>query len=104
MKFKVGQVNHRSLISLVLALLLLIVAATPALAWFDEGDVAGQASLPCRVISDGTGGHTVYCATARHHSSSQIVKAKPQLRPSIVNAELMVMPGQQVVQMAANTQ
>ena len=56
MSFSLNQFNRRNAVSLVLAILLLTTAATPALAWFDEGEVAGQASLPCRVIEDGAGG------------------------------------------------
>lgn len=41
LKFKLGHFNHRSVVSPVLALLLLTIAATPASAWFDEGDVVG---------------------------------------------------------------
>ncbi len=92
MRFKLNQINRRNVVSLVLALLLLTTAATPALAWFDEGDGAGQASLPCRVIEDGAGGHTVYCAQANRHHPTVVVEAEYQLRPSIAKAELMAIP------------
>jgi hypothetical protein len=87
MKFHRNPINRKSGFSVLLALLLLALSATPTLAWFDEGDVAGQASRPCRVIEDGVGGHTVYCAKTSHHFSPVVVEAEPRVRPAIVRAE-----------------
>jgi hypothetical protein len=92
------QFNQRSLISLLLAVLMLALAATPALAWLDEGKINEQAALPCRVISDGGGEHTVYCAKMTRQHYSRVAAEQPLLRPSIAKAELMSMPDQQLAQ------
>ncbi len=87
MKFHRNPINRKSGFSVLLALLLLALSATPTLAWFDEGDVAGQASRPCRVIEDGTGAYTVYCARSSHHFSPVVVEADSLVRPAITKAE-----------------
>jgi hypothetical protein len=50
---KAIQFKRGKVISMVLAVLMLALAATPTLAWFEEGEVKGQAARPCRVISCG---------------------------------------------------
>ncbi len=91
------QFKSRSVIALLLAVLVLTLAATPALAWFDEGDIEGKPVLPCQVISDGAGGHTVYCFKQVHHHTRPVAE-QPLLRPSIAKAELMFVADQQLAQ------
>ena len=82
------QVNRRSVISFLLALLILALAATPALAWFEEGDVNGQRARPCRVITDSSGAHAVYCFEGAP-SHPRPVAEQPLVHPAVARAEQM---------------
>lgn len=84
-----GKLSQRSIIALLLAVLAVILAVTPALAWFDEGDVNGQATLPCRVISVREGGRTVICMKLRPDYPRPVVAEQPPLHPAIARAEQM---------------
>jgi hypothetical protein len=79
------QFNRRNALSLLLAVLMLTLATTPALAWFDEGG-NGQASQPCRLISDGQAAPTVYCHQVTPHYGRPVAE-QPVVRPSIARAE-----------------
>ena len=95
---KTGKFQGRSIISLLLAVLLLTMAAVPALAWFDEGDTNGQPALPCRVISDGQGGSTVHCMKSVHQFPTRVVAEQPLLHPAVARAEQMSVPGVQLAE------
>lgn len=60
---KQRQFNFRSGLALLLAMFMLIIAMTPALAWFDEG-TQGKRSQGCRVISTSRGTQVI-CSRAR---------------------------------------
>ena len=93
--------SRRSLISLLLGLLLLILAAAPALAWLDEGDVNGWPAHPCRVVSDGQAGQTVTCMEERPDYSRPPAAEQPLLHPAVARAEQMSMPEVQVAEASA---
>jgi hypothetical protein len=95
------QFNRRSLISILLAVLMLTLAATPALAWFDEGDIEGQAALPCRVISDGQDGHSVVCMKVTRQHQTPVVAEQSLLHPAVARAEQMSVPGPELVAASA---
>jgi hypothetical protein len=80
------QFNRRNALSFLLAVFMLILVATPALAWFDEGDINGQAARPCRVISDGQETPTVYCYQVTPHHPRPVAE-QPLVRPAIARAE-----------------
>lgn len=83
---KLIQFNRRNAMSFVLAVIMLTLVTTPALAWFDEGDVNSQAARPCRVISGSNGAHTVYCFQVVPRHPHPVAK-QPLLRPAIARAE-----------------
>ncbi|MEW5959783.1 MAG: hypothetical protein AB1801_18820 [Chloroflexota bacterium] len=95
------QINGRSFISLLLAVLILTLAATPALAWFDEGDTNGQPALPCRVVSDGQGGSTVHCMKSVPQFPTRVVAEQPLLHPAVARAEQISVPIPQVAEASA---
>jgi uncharacterized protein YfaA (DUF2138 family) len=90
---KAIQFKRGKVISMVLAVLMLALAATPTLAWFEEGEVKGQAARPCRVISDGQEGDTVYCFQVMSHHPRPVA-TQPLLRPAIAKAEQMFIANQ----------
>jgi len=85
------QFNRRSAISVLLAVFMLALAITPALAWFDEGQ--GQAARSCHVISDSQAAHTVYCSQLMPHHPRPVVE-QPLVRPAIARAEQMFISNQ----------
>jgi hypothetical protein len=87
------QFNRRSAISVLLVVFMLTLAVTPALAWFDEGQVQGQAARPCRVISDGQAAHTIYCSQLIPHHPRPVAE-QPLVRPAIARAEQMFISNQ----------
>jgi len=91
------KLSQRSVIALLLAALMVTLVATPALAWFDEGDVNGQAAQPCRVILDDAGGHVVYCMKLLPQTRP-VVAERPLLHPAIVRAEQMSVPEVQIAE------
>jgi hypothetical protein len=80
--------NRRNAVAVLLAVSMLVLVTTPALAWFDEGVVKGQAARACRVISDGQAAHTVYCNQVRPHHPRPVAE-QPLVRPAIAKAEQM---------------
>ena len=80
------QFNRRNALSFLLAIFMLTLVATPALAWFDEGDIKGQAARPCRVILEGQEIPTVYCYQVTPHHVRPVAE-QPLVRPSIARAE-----------------
>lgn len=80
------QLNRRNAMSLLLAVFMLTLATTPALAWFDEGEVNGQAAQPCRLISNGPEAPTLTCFQGTPHYPRPVAE-QPVVRPSIARAE-----------------
>jgi hypothetical protein len=80
------QFNRRNAMSFLLAVVMLTLATTPALAWFDEGEVNGQAARPCRVISNGQAAPTVTCHQVMPHHTRPVAE-KPLVRPSLAKVE-----------------
>ena len=83
------QFNHRKAISFLLAVFMLTLAVTPAMAWFDEGEVKGQAARSCHVISDSQEAYTVSCSQVMPHHPRPVAE-QPLVRPAIAKAEQMV--------------
>ena len=79
--------NRRNAMSFLLVVVMLTLATTPALAWFDEGDGNGQVVRSCHVISDSRAASTAYCYQVMPHQVRPIAE-KPLVRPSIAKAEL----------------
>jgi len=89
------QFNRRSIIFL-LVVLMLVLSVTPALAWFDQGDVNGLPAEPCRLVSVGTGEYTVYCFDGKPHHNRAIVQHQAPLgHPAVLRAEapFLAVPG-----------
>ena len=82
------QFNRRKALSFLLAVLMLALAAAPALAWYDEGEVNGQAARSCRVISHGQAASTVYCQQIVPHPARPVAQ-QTLLRPEVARAEQM---------------
>lgn len=93
------QFNGRKIVSFLLAVLMLTLAVTPALAWFDEGEIDGQAARPCWVIAEGEGAPTVYCSQAMPHHPRPVAE-QPLLRPAIARAEQMFVSVPQLTQVS----
>ena len=67
---------------------MLTLSVTPALAWFDEGDVNGYPAKPCRLVSVSTGEYTVYCFDAIPHDNRAMVQVQePLMHPAVARAE-----------------
>jgi len=92
MILKTMRKNNQLVMAGLLATLMLLLAATPALAWFDEGDVAGQASTPCRVVAAGEAGYTVTCFGQARAGFRPLVQRSPLLHPAVARAEEMAIP------------
>jgi len=90
--------NNQWVIAGLLATLMLLLAATPALAWFDEGDIAGQAATPCRVVTAGEAGYTVTCFGPVRAVSGPVVQRSPLLHPAVARAEKMSIPHEALVE------
>ena len=86
----ISKLNGRSAMMFLLVVLMLALSATPALAWFDEGEESnGRASLPCRVIPDGKGDYTVYCFDEMPNDTHLAVQAlEPLAHPAVLRAEV----------------
>ena len=87
------QINGRSVVSFLLAVMMVGLATAPALAWFEEGEVNGQAARPCRLIWDDQGVDPLYCFQVTPHQPRPIAE-QPVVRPAIARAEQMFMPDQ----------
>lgn len=83
------QLERKSSIAFLLAMMMGIVMATPALAWFPEEEVLTVHCLPCRVIRGESGEAEVYQFKRVPKSRRHTVAKSPVVRPSIEKAELM---------------
>jgi predicted nucleic acid-binding Zn ribbon protein len=79
--------NRRNISIILLVALLLVLATTPALAWWDEGDTAGVAARPCRIISGNGGGVTVTCFDSGPYHNRQLVQQDLPMHPAVARAE-----------------
>ena len=96
------QFKGRSLITLLLAVFMLALAATPALAWVPEdNDLNGQPVGACRVIFDGAGELTVRYFETTPQRHNRVVAAQPLVHPAVARAELMSVVGEQLAQVSA---
>lgn len=95
------QFKSRSLLALLLALFMVALAATPALAWVPEdNDSNGQPIGACRVILDGAGELAVqyFETTPQHHH--HVVTEQSLLHPAVARAEQMSVIAPQLVQVS----
>jgi hypothetical protein len=92
------QFNRRSIISLLLAVFVVVLAATPALAHFDE--VETEKNPPCWARPDETGRNSVICAKVGSQYPRPLL-AKPRVVPlQIARAELMSIADEPVAQIS----
>ncbi len=92
-----GLPKGRSIIMLLLVVLMLALAATPALAWTPVDEVNGQPAQACRVVSAGGELTIHYFGTGQVHSFAE----KPLVRPNIARAEIMSVAAPQIAQISA---
>jgi hypothetical protein len=79
------QLNGRKVISLVLAVLILAMAAAPALAWPDEEGGKFQPPQSRAIFLDDTG--KVLASHAQPARRAPVMSETPWLRPSLVLAQ-----------------
>jgi hypothetical protein len=91
-----GLAKGRSIVVLLLVVLMLALAATPALAWTPVDEVDGQLLHACRVVSDVSEFTIHYFGTGQAHSLAE----KPLVRPNIARAEIMSVAAPQVAQIS----
>ena len=87
------QFNRRNALSVLLAVFMLALMVTPALAWVDEGEVNGQAARPCHLIADGQDASALYCFQSMPQHERPLVE-QPLVRPAVARGEQMFIPGQ----------
>ena len=83
------HVGRKSSIAFLLAMMMLVMMATPTLAWFPQEEMLTVYCLPCRVIYGESGEAEVYHfkRVPKHHHRT--VVEKPVVQPSIEKAEQM---------------
>lgn len=88
------QFNRRSVVSLVLAALALIVTVTPALAWEDEGDQRFQPIRACQLALDQGAGLAGPCPKAAlRHVVRRAVEGSPA-HPAVAREEALFLESQ----------
>lgn len=86
MNSKQLKFNYRSVISIVLAGLILALTAIPALAWEDEGGPNFEPVRSCQIRVMGCGRTTVY-------PSSPVVSSRPIAPMGVIRAEAIFLRG-----------
>ncbi|RME71588.1 MAG: hypothetical protein D6784_14930 [Chloroflexi bacterium] len=81
--------NSRTMIALVLALMLLTLATSPALAWLEEGKVTGQETTSCRAITLVIANHTSTCFSPAGTVNVVEEPEVPLLHPAVARAEVI---------------
>ena len=93
-----GLSKGRNIMVLLLVVLMLALAATPALAWTPVDEVNGQPAQACRVMSDGGELTIHYFGTSQVEAPS--FAEKPLVRPNIARAEIMSVAAPQIAQIS----
>ena len=93
-----GLAKGRSIVVLLLVVLMLALAATPALAWTPVDEVNGQPAQACRVVSDGGELAIHFFGTGQVQTPS--FAEKPLVRPNIARAEIMSVAPPQIAQIS----
>ena len=93
-----GLSKCRSIIVLFLLVLMLALAATPALAWTPVDEANGQPLQACRVVSDGSQLTIHYFGRGQAHHFAE----KPLVRPNIARAEITAASVPPVAQISAS--
>jgi hypothetical protein len=101
MNSKQFQFNCRSVISAVLAGLLLALTAIPALAWEDMGGPDFRAVRPCQITVRGEEGPIASCGRAVARPSSLVVSDRSIAPMGVIRAEEAFLRGWQSAQLMA---
>lgn len=101
MNSKQFQFNYRSVISAVLAGLLLALTAIPALAWEDMGGPDFRAVRPCQITVKGEGVSIASCGRAVARPSGPAVPDRPIAPMGVIRAEEAFLRGWQSAHLIA---
>lgn len=93
MNSKQLKFNYRSVISIVLAGLILTLTAIPALAWEDEGGPNFEPVRSCQIRVMGEGASTVACGRTTVYPSSPVVSSRPIAPMGVIRAEAIFLRG-----------
>jgi hypothetical protein len=93
-----GLSKGRSIIVLLLLVLMLALAATPALAWTPADEVDGQLLQGCRIVSDGSQLTIHYFGRGHTHRFAE----KPLVRPNVAQTEIISVGVPSLAQVSAD--